>query len=57
MQDYICHGCQQKRPQSEVRQCDKCRRILCNNCRQGKSKCMEIVGKGKAGCDGTYKEL
>lgn len=54
MPDFVCHACNQKKPQNQVRECDKCRRILCESCWQGRSVCKDSP-KGTAGCNGTYR--
>lgn len=55
MPDFICHGCNQKKAQNYVSECTKCRRILCDSCRSGRSTCKDSP-KGTAGCTGTLKK-
>ena len=56
MPDYLCHACKQKRSNTSVQQCDKCKKILCDSCRSGKSTCKDST-KGTAGCSGHFKRL
>lgn len=53
-QDYKCHGCQNMKPQSYVRECKVCHRILCEGCRQSANYCKDSP-KGKAGCNGQLE--
>jgi hypothetical protein len=54
MPDFICHACNQKKSQSQVQECDKCHKILCDSCRGGASSCKDSP-KGQAGCSGHFK--
>jgi hypothetical protein len=54
MPDYICHGCNQKKSNTRVRECNKCGRILCDSCRGGATTCKDSP-KGKAGCSGRLE--
>jgi hypothetical protein len=54
MPDFICHGCSQKKSQTQISECTKCKRILCDACRNARSNCKDCQ-KGTAGCSGTYK--
>ena len=54
MPDYICHGCNQRKPQSQVSECSKCGKILCNTCKGNAYHCKDSP-KGKAGCDGKLE--
>lgn len=55
MADYICHGCNQKKFQDKVKECNKCKKILCDSCRNGQSTCKDSP-KGTAGCSGSFQK-
>ncbi len=54
MPDFICHGCNQKKPHTQVSECTKCKKILCDPCRSGRVTCKDAP-KGTAGCSGSFK--
>lgn len=60
MAQYICHKCNQTRSSGSIAQCGKCRKILCDQCRDGDvnnyKKCEELQN-GVAGCEGKYAKL
>ncbi len=55
MLDFICHGCNQKRPMTQVRECPTCHRVLCDSCRRGVTTCKDS-DKGTAGCSGQLQQ-
>jgi hypothetical protein len=54
MADWLCQACNQKRSSSQIRECDKCNRVLCDRCRDGAYTCKDSKN-GTAGCRGTFK--
>jgi len=58
MAEYICHGCNRRvnSKYESVYQCDKCGRILCETCREGRYYCKDS-SKGKPGCDGRLERV
>ena len=54
MPQFLCHACNRAFEGKKIRECTKCKRILCDACRSGKTTCKDSP-KGTAGCTGTYK--
>jgi hypothetical protein len=55
MADYICHGCNQRKSQSQVFECTRCGKILCQSCKGYSGPTCKDSPKWTAGCSGTFK--
>lgn len=55
MLDFLCHGCNQKRAINQIRECNKCHKVLCDSCRGGASTCKDSK-HGTAGCTGQLQQ-
>lgn len=51
--EYLCQGCKNKTNRAYM--CDRCKTILCNGCKRTSTCCQNE--KGKAGCNGSYRDL
>ena len=54
MADFLCQSC--KKTVSQAQRCDKCGKILCDTCREGRSACKDTT-HGTAGCSGHFQRL
>ena len=50
---FTCSECSATKSQGYVRQCNKCRRILCDSCKGGRSACKDSK-RGKSECGGIF---
>lgn len=56
MADYTCEACNTKQSRGGVRQCNKCRRVLCDSCKGPRSACSDSK-HGTANCSGIYLRI